>query len=357
MPIPRQLEILQDPPAQFIPCPVRDHLGRNFTDHTEYSSKHNKTYWMVFWASRENADGMYSYKLDANSANRSGFENSRYVGDVGTWAEVLPLWKKHCFHNHRKCAVHPGTCGTDGALCPSHPDQGSDLPWAPRAEGGPTDVKPRIKRETEDNTAGANIQPKRNKGVAGSTIVIKRRAPRARPPPSYTPAPASKDDSDSDVVTPGGAPLFDPDTPPASAVHPATSAASVAAAPDMSPSVSSVSSLSAGSHSTLGPVALEKGKGRARVEPDMESSASRPTTTRARAGKAPAVTDTFFVSAHGFIHHSSQAAFADVDKGPLRVVAGWDEAVRYGSEVAERRRGEFVAQASRAASTGMELDL
>ncbi|KAJ7133849.1 hypothetical protein C8R46DRAFT_1048242 [Mycena filopes] len=385
MPIPPYVDLLAAPPDDFIPCAVRNHMSGNFKNHSEFSASHQQTYWVLFWASKENSDGMYSYKLNATQANRSCYEHDSMIGSVGTFREVLPAWAKHCFHHHRKCDVHAGACGNEATLCPSHPRQVVDAPRIKR-EG----VEPRIKREP-------------------SSAPVRQRATRSKKRSGQKPPSASDSESDSDVVSPGGLPLYAPDiTPPrsgrqaagphqdkrprsASPAALATGAVDPPPSPStMSTSITSISSISSEGMSagvTGHPEAdiggRRKGKARmdatpvwarglsaaagpsaARASPSAArasgarsggagvSSASRARSAANRRGTPPPSMDgVFYVTSRGFIHQSETAAFSDVGEG-LKVVVGWPEALEYAREAAERDQS-----ASRVASAARTMDV
>jgi hypothetical protein len=89
--------------------------------------------------------------------------------------------------------------------------------------------------------------------------------------------------------------------------------------PPSSPGVSSASSLSASSAaSTSTDSVVAKWRGTRAVERD----------------------DPFYVGPSGAIHHSGSKAFEDVSSGPVRVVMGWEEAIRVAREVVSTKRPE-----------------
>ncbi|KAJ7163638.1 hypothetical protein C8R46DRAFT_1221057 [Mycena filopes] len=365
MPIPPYVDLLAAPPDDFIPCAVRNHMSGNFKNHSEFSASHQQTYWVLFWASKENSDGMYSYKLNATQANRSCYEHDSMIGSVGTFREVLPAWAKHCFHHHRKCDVHAGACGNEATLCPSHPRQVVDAPRIKR-EG----VEPRIKREP-------------------SSAPVRQRATRSKKRSGQKPPSASDSESDSDVVSPGGLPLQAPKVSIAGGVgywsggpptftlddvdvdhfhilyfirgdecwcygHPEADIggrrkgkARMDATPVWARGLSAAAGPSAARASPSAARASGARSGGAGV-----SSASRARSAANRRGTPPPSMDgVFYVTSRGFIHQSETAAFSDVGEG-LKVVVGWPEALEYAREAAERDQS-----ASRVASAARTMDV
>ncbi|KAJ7042210.1 hypothetical protein C8F04DRAFT_1176382 [Mycena alexandri] len=118
--IPRELADLAEPPANFVPCHVPEHMGHNFFGHIHFSSKHNKTYWLLMGPLLE---GAYSLKVECMSAKRQlGLmsESSVFVATFSEWKDVVVVWAKYCYHRHRKCDSHPTACVLG---CPGHERQ------------------------------------------------------------------------------------------------------------------------------------------------------------------------------------------------------------------------------------------
>ncbi|KAJ7170635.1 hypothetical protein C8R43DRAFT_1120394 [Mycena crocata] len=214
--------------------------------------------------------------------------------------------------------------------------------------------------------------------------------PRA-PPPSYSPVPETQFSSSDDDLPPGFAPLYRSDSPDGEPVgrpaRPATEegragltrragsqlvdttsrtkvrrveeirdgGTSTVTSPSTttSPATSAVSSLST-STSTLATAASisipaaahpqNKGKGRAEAGPANGSSISQ---GLAMPPHGVSRDDLFYVSAAGAIHHSSEAAFADVSAGPVQVVIGWKAATVFAQSAVRRAAGQ--------ASLGVDL--
>lgn len=57
--IPPELRALPEPPSEFVACAVPEHTGHNFLSHPHFSSKQNKTYWLLLGPLNE---GVYTLK-------------------------------------------------------------------------------------------------------------------------------------------------------------------------------------------------------------------------------------------------------------------------------------------------------
>ncbi|KAJ7770050.1 hypothetical protein B0H16DRAFT_1452414 [Mycena metata] len=206
MPIPSSIENLHTPPPEFVPCFVNDHLSRNFTNHDDFSQNGNKTYWLMLLPAEDaksGRDGVYSLKwvLELNcQGSPYHYDEHRVVGSVSKWEDVLPVWRKHCFGNHPRCPQHPDACKR--GTCPQHPREEGGQWDSPRRGPHPEDVKPRVKREAERDEDLGGRRPRRVKREASP--VVSHRSQRS----------GSDSSEDSDIISPGGAPLFERDTPP-----------------------------------------------------------------------------------------------------------------------------------------------
>ncbi|KAJ7633769.1 hypothetical protein DFH06DRAFT_1336856 [Mycena polygramma] len=342
--VPDALRGLAAPPRTFVACKIPNHLGPNFKNHTDFSSKRNKLYWILFDGPNQ---GVYSLKASCLAAMGRKSEPDDVVGFVQTWEEVLAIWAVHCYHRHGKCATHPHLCVTEcTAIKRESP----------------------VKREVKQEDSGLSVKRE-------STSPSRRR-PRgegSRKPPSYTPVPETEEESDTDETplplyvddTPSPPPL--PATPPRTrsvSYHPApavivkpnrrTSRTSVsqeskAPTPASSPEPSEASSLSMSSVSTAAPPPQAKGKGRA--EGSGNHSAAHASTSAAQASKV-SLDDPFYVGANGSIHHSSAQAFSDVGAGRVQVVMGWEAATRY----ARRLVASSSSSVSQGGGGDMEVD-
>ncbi|KAJ7016273.1 hypothetical protein C8F04DRAFT_1202733 [Mycena alexandri] len=372
--IPPRLEALADPPADFVPCRVPEHMGHNFLGHIHFSSKHNKTYWLLMGPLRE---GVYSLKIDCTRAQRDlGLmpESSVFVASVDEWKDVLLVWAKFCFHRHRKCDGHPAACVLG---CPGHERQVAEA--APlrrdrKVKGQPTVKKepnikeePTVKKEIDmpsmrvvkremlspavKREAGETAAKRKAELQSPSSSAItplqrsSRRAPRARKAPILSYSHSSSDEVEVESVDSDF--FFLPDSPtPAvakgsEATAPVETAAKTEGAPASratSPTMSTVSSLSVSSFpaskaSTNGDTNGDaKGKGRAvpraSVAPSFSRTGQRPAvihpTLRAdtrgdsassmsRAGASSAIAGTSAVA--GSI---SQAVRPSASRGPAR---------------------------------------
>ncbi|KAJ7030303.1 hypothetical protein C8F04DRAFT_1186931 [Mycena alexandri] len=342
-----------EPPSEFRPCAIPDHVGTNFTDHIDFTRLGNKKYWILFWP--KTPAGMYSLKADvlaaamqAGTAAASPAVLQSYKG----WREVWAAWAQHCWVRHTRCAHHPQAC-CDGD-CPSHP---------PPANPEVVKVaKRRVKREVDDDD---NEPTPRVKSEAPSASApAKRKA--ARSPPT------SDDDAGSYK-----APLYDPDTPPAR--HPSSrlrgetqspdddtvsASAAGAAAPEggrRAQPVRRIEDLRAayaggsGGAASIGASSAARSSSASAVPssatPSSASSLSASTATaaadvggtaawmRGLDGEALRVVlrdDPFFVSVRGIIWHSRREAFDAVGEGPVQVVVGWDAATELAVELARK---------------------
>ncbi|KAJ7030685.1 hypothetical protein C8F04DRAFT_1263588 [Mycena alexandri] len=318
--IPDVLNALAAPPTDFVPCFVPEHLGDNFLSHAHFSSRRNKTYWLLMGPLRE---GVYSLKVDCMRAKAQlGLtqESAVAVASLDVWSDVVALWAKYCFHRHRKCVSHPTACVRG---CPTHSRQvvaetlrnlqrGATVKEeiavkkenTKKEEGGvssrPTvkqewspavklEASPAVKRES------GRMATKRKAELQSPSVPDtlprrgRRRPPRARKAPilSYTGSTSADDDGsvDSDF-------FFLPDSPTPSERKKAAAAATsggdnnaaatvaedggIASASGpptraTSPTMSSASSLSVSSF----PAPNADAKGKQRAQSNMASSASR----------------------------------------------------------------------------------
>ncbi|KAJ7036059.1 hypothetical protein C8F04DRAFT_1181831 [Mycena alexandri] len=314
--VPPAIAALGPPPPDFIPCRLYEIFGANFTNHAEFSRQGNKTYWVLFSWARE---AVYTLKPDCLAGKELEDDERDVVASIAEWAEVLRVWAAFCYHKHAKCEHHAHACGR--STCPGHPRP--EKPPAPSTRRDPR-VKVEVKVEVGLGVKRERVTPKLERTTprletrsTPATKTSKRRAPV-----SYTPVPQSpsNDDSDDDIVEPGGVPLWAPDTPPPPPARPlvpvqeelpvasvgskrgvsavedvddATHARSRHAAPSRAPStsatsaptsttLSSTSSLSAST--TEAPDTAAKGKARAISTVLSASSISR----AAYAGQSPA---------------------------------------------------------------------
>ncbi|KAJ7038908.1 hypothetical protein C8F04DRAFT_1179246 [Mycena alexandri] len=372
--VPPAIAALAAPPANFVPCRLHEAFSGNFKNHADFSRQGNKTYWVVFSWARE---AVFTLKADCLAGKEP---KDDVVGSFAEWADVVRVWAAFCYHHHGKCERHPRSCAR--SMCPAHP-----RPYDPPAEPGRRD--PRVKLEVK---VEVGVGVKRERATPRLETPKHRRAETSmrRVPVSHTPVPQSPSDGyDSDVVEPGGVPLWAPDTPPARreeargewrcgrgsrSRHAGTTdssrAQSTAATSPPTTTLSSASSLSASTVETAAPAG--KGKERAiyplastssisRAAPARSSTShaavpARPTTSHAAVPAIPRaasprtvastsnastsrvvrLNDPFFVSAAGMIRVTSEAAFADIGEGPVKVVVGWEAATKYAVELAEK---------------------
>ncbi|KAJ7021082.1 hypothetical protein C8F04DRAFT_1195839 [Mycena alexandri] len=387
--VPPAIAALAAPPANFVPCRLHEAFSGNFKNHGDFSRQGNKTYWVVFSWARE---AVFTLKADCLAGKEPEDDERDVVGSFAEWADVVRVWAAFCYHHHGKCERHPRSCAR--SMCPAHP-----RPYDPPAEPGRRD--PRVKLEVK---VEVGVGVKRERATPRLETPKHRRAETSmrRAPVSHTPVLQSPSDGyDSDVVEPGGVPLWAPDTPPAVADvavasagrkreasgvvdedHAARSrsrhagttdssrAQSTAATSPPTTTLSSASSLSASTVETAAPAG--KGKERAiyplastssisRAAPARSSTShaavpARPTTSHAAVPAIPRaasprtvastsnastsrvvrLNDPFFVSAAGMIRITSEAAFADIGEGPVKVVVGWEAATKYAVELAEK---------------------
>ncbi|KAJ7179966.1 hypothetical protein C8R43DRAFT_941704 [Mycena crocata] len=268
-----------------------------FTNHVDWSSKHNRFYWVFFASEKE---GVY---------------------------ELKTFWPSG-----------PGiaTIAIGATRCPLHPGE-----LRPAEE---VQVKVEVKQEgrvkTEVKTEPGVIK------VPRATLQVKEEG-RALASGSRDLDPHWEEQQQADWQ--GHVPLYDPNSSeedvqrallseagpaagalPASASLSATSSmASTSAAPtsvpslyipssadeSASPEITSVSSLTASSASRV----AAKGKGRA-----------------ASVAPNPLLTDPYYVGPTGSIHHSKTDALAEVETGAVQVVIGWDAASKFMEKVARK---------------------
>ncbi|KAJ7016687.1 hypothetical protein C8F04DRAFT_1201684 [Mycena alexandri] len=340
--VPPAIAALAAPPANFVPCRLHEAFSGNFKNHADFSRQGNKTYWVVFSWARE---AVFTLKADCLAGKEPEDDERDVVGSFAEWADVVRVWAAFCYHHHGKCERHPRSCAR--SMCPAHP-----RPYDPPAEPGRRD--PRVKLEVK---VEVGVGVKRERATPRLETPKHRRAETSmrRAPVSHTPVPQSPSDGyDSDVVEPGGVPL----------------AQSTAATSPPTTTLSSASSLSASTVETAAPAG--KGKERAiyplastssisRAAPARSSTShaavpARPTTSHAAVPAIPRaasprtvastsnastsrvvrLNDPFFVSAAGMIRVTSEAAFADIGEGPVKVVVGWEAATKYAVELAEK---------------------
>ncbi|KAJ7144738.1 hypothetical protein C8R43DRAFT_1130456 [Mycena crocata] len=411
--LPVRIAALEPPPPNFIPCLVRNHLARNWRDHKEFSRMRNKTYWVLF-ATDEEAEGVYSRKVDCTAKMPRGLEVHKVVAGFEEWRDVVPVWGKHCFHDHPKCEAHPQACSR--SACPAHvPEAAGRIKTEPgdvikvRRTGltrsSPAPVKREVKREVKlEVKLEAPAELRLDKSSAPRP---RRRRLTPAPPPSYTPVPETESSDSDEPMPPGTRSLYASDSDddeagaPESSVYADRAAVNVfrrvdeqaeggtpAVAPSdvrrggsyprsivvsraaesagskppstvISPSTSIESSLSASSAGTAtadGPATrlTEKGKGRAKAAvplPGAMSSISQTSVAGTSAALSASLDDVYYVGAAGSIHHSSEAALADVSQGPVQVVLGWRAATRLGEALVRKR-----ALAEGQSQDGMEVD-
>ncbi|KAJ7024576.1 hypothetical protein C8F04DRAFT_1192250 [Mycena alexandri] len=308
--IPPELRELAEPPADFVACAVPEHPGHNFLGHAHFSSKQNKTYWLLLGPLNE---GVYTLKADyVRAQGRLGLAaaSSVFVASFAEWRDVVAFWRKFCFHRHRKCHSHPMACVRG---CPTHERQVVEDP-RPEPKIKKVIVVKReatVKKEASVSAGAAKQEPltptvkqepagtapkrkaeMQSPGTAPSTPVknASRRAPHVRKAPTLFYTGSSDDDArsvDSDF-------FFLPDSPSPSAGHseaveamrgpsPAAAVADVQAQPPVvadvlasratSPTVSTASSLSASSLAASKGNA--KGKGRAISHVPVEAPSLR----------------------------------------------------------------------------------
>ncbi|KAJ7042325.1 hypothetical protein C8F04DRAFT_1252299 [Mycena alexandri] len=360
------------PPLDFVPCRIPEMLGDNWGSHLDFSRWKNKRYWVLFSIGEE---AVYTRKAECLHAKPAEDAELDVVAGIDTWVEVLRIWAAYCFHKHGRCAEHSPRCNVDN--CPDHP-----LPDDPalvgvvkiKIEGGSQVKKERTTPALRASSTFAQATPSR---ASGTIKVVRPSSKNHRAPPSrtaskgrtarrqsavhgthrtaapgLTPVPNSEDDDiDSDGAPRSGAPLFDPDTPPASAATPAPS--SVAPSPPTSTTLSSATSLSA---STEGPApASTKGKGRDPQLPNAVASTSsisravpRSNTIASTSTRSSAVVPTttvsgavrrdgaFYCGVDGSINHQLDDAFSAVAHGPLHVVHGFEAATEFARKAAEK---------------------
>ncbi|KAJ7021769.1 hypothetical protein C8F04DRAFT_1273344 [Mycena alexandri] len=440
--IPPELRALPEPPSEFVACAVPEHTGHNFLSHPHFSSKQNKTYWLLLGPLNE---GVYTLKADCLRAQgRVGLAapSAVFVATFAEWKDVVALWQKFCFHRHRKCRSHPMACVRG---CPTHERQVvEDTRPDPKIKKKIVVVKnePTVKKEltvkreptveeegsvsagavkqqaltpaVKQEPAGTATKRKAEPQSPGNTPVKggTRRAPHARKAPTLSYAEPSDDDAgsvDSDF-------FFLPDSPSPSAGQGkateatrgptpertevrATAEANTPTSRATSPTISTVSSLSA---SSLAASKLDaKGKGRAVSRAPAVASSSRnqplanvvggvasttlgggvrtneasassvlragpsatmvgPSTAASsisRVGRdggpsrarGPSRANIFYVSARGAVHHSREQAFSDISVGPIQPVVGYDAAITYADSL-------ILAQDGATSEERMDLD-
>ncbi|KAJ7163416.1 hypothetical protein C8R43DRAFT_1123028 [Mycena crocata] len=384
--LPLRIAALVPPPPDFILCFVQLHLADNFRGHPEFSTKRNKTYWVLFAAGRK-AEGVYSRKADCTLALPADLAAHDVVAGFEEWRDVSPVWAKHCFHDHEKCAAHPNACSA--SICPAHIAESaevkvehSDVIKVRRLAltlSSPAAVKREVKVEGRGTTPAFEAPPRVSPVAAAPAPAIReagRRQHRQRwvppPPPSYTPV--LETDSDDDHMHLGTVPLYASDSedevpargavetsrrsttqpventrrattelagPAASkicCVHNPPPSAVISSPPSTaSPSTNTESSLSA---------STATGSARAGIEPVREKMAEGSSSGTASLG------DIYYVGAGGSIHHLSAAVFADVSEGPVQVVLGWHTATRLGEKLVRRR-----ARAEAESREAMDVDV
>ncbi|KAJ7821734.1 hypothetical protein B0H13DRAFT_2377111 [Mycena leptocephala] len=336
--IPATIDALPAPPPAFIPCEIPNYLGSNFKNHTDFSQKRNKHYWILFVSPKQ---GVYSLKVTCLSAKGNKYEEANVVGDVQMWKDVLAIWAKHCFHRHGKCRMHQHACVS--SPCPAHAAlvQGEEISKS-TIEREPPVKRESVKREVKEE--GSHTFP------AAQRASCTRHA-RQVAPPSYTrerdteepdsdgAVPLYDEDSPSPTSSPAGRrqPSYDPDTsPPRSMALRRSMSLDMATAPPSpvsSRASSSVSSLSTATPPTEGKM-------------NAGSSVSHGRPVRGSVSVV-SLDDPFYVSASGSIHHSSAEAFSDVEAGPVQVVMGWEAATSYARRVVAGRSSPLKAGSSR----------
>ncbi|KAJ7019529.1 hypothetical protein C8F04DRAFT_1276128 [Mycena alexandri] len=305
-------------PAAFIPCVIPNHLGPNFTNHIDFTRNVRKRYWILY--APADVAGLYSLKQTCfNVAGDFRCTEEAFAWFHG-WRDAWTAWARHCYERHEKCATHPHACAA--GACPAHPE-----PENPEAIVIP-DVKqePRlstIKREVTSTAGGSASGP-------GTSRVFVRKTARRK-------TTALESDSEDDA---GGyrAPLYDPDTPPEKSKTKRLVPSDVG-------------------NSDVGVVFVRVGclaqRGTVGAQALGQHGSSRSTRTTqhrvhlapvARGGKGKGKTtaaskirrdDTFFVGSSGAIHHSKEAAFNEISRGPVQVVLGWDEATDVAQAIRE----------------------
>ncbi|KAJ7019034.1 hypothetical protein C8F04DRAFT_1276732 [Mycena alexandri] len=258
--IPPELRALPEPPSEFVACAVPEHTGHNFLSHPHFSSKQNKTYWLLLGPLNEGVYTLKSVSAPFGEGRRTdqhieqiacarkgewGWRHRRrfFVATFAEWKDVVAFWQKFCFHRHRKCRSHPMACVRG---CPTHERQVvEDTRPDPKikkkivvVKNEPTVKKePTVKREptveeegsvsagavkqqaltpaVKQEPAGTATKRKAEPQSPGNTPVKggTRRAPHARKAPTLSYAEPSDDDAgsvDSDF-------FFLPDSPSPSA--------------------------------------------------------------------------------------------------------------------------------------------
>ncbi|KAJ7184061.1 hypothetical protein C8R46DRAFT_1208292 [Mycena filopes] len=336
-PPPAALDDKSRPPTDFIPCKIRDRLGKNFTNHVDFTRNGNKWYWVLFWPPHE--AGMFSLKPEAERAASTGSMFPWLLECQSGWRQVWNAWAHHCWERHAKCETHPNACVHGD--CPSHPEP--DNPEVVRV------ASPVIKAE-------------------GQSRRIKRETPsRARRCPT---APLSDDEQPA----PGMRPLYDSDSdpeegsgPPALSSVSSLSASTAAgagtvpssAAPSTASSLSASTTMSipgASAPSAAGPsVSAPSAAGlSAPLGPLASVSMGGSGMSVGSAARAARRYDAFYVGWNGAIYHSRTEAFEDVEEGPVQVVVGWEEAAEVALQRAIRRSAKNGKE--RADGMGMDVD-
>ncbi|KAJ7019040.1 hypothetical protein C8F04DRAFT_1198131 [Mycena alexandri] len=441
--IPPELRALPEPPSEFVACAVPEHTGHNFLSHPHFSSKQNKTYWLLLGPLNEGVYTLKSVSAPFGEGRRTdqhieqiacarkgewGWRHRRrfFVATFAEWKDVVAFWQKFCFHRHRKCRSHPMACVRG---CPTHERQVvEDTRPDPKikkkivvVKNEPTVKKePTVKREptveeegsvsagavkqqaltpaVKQEPAGTATKRKAEPQSPGNTPVKggTRRAPHARKAPTLSYAEPSDDDAgsvDSDF-------FFLPDSPSPSAGQGkateatrgptpertevrATAEANTPTSRATSPTISTVSSLSA---SSLAASKLDaKGKGRAvsRAPAVASSSRNQPLANVVggrgkhnfgrrrqderglciqRLARWPVRHHGWSIyrgvkhlpcrprrCARGAVHHSREQAFSDISVGPIQPVVGYDAAITYADSL-------ILAQDGATSEERMDLD-
>ncbi|KAJ7736638.1 hypothetical protein B0H16DRAFT_1730685 [Mycena metata] len=203
--VPAHIAALPPAPADFKPCRLWENFGDNFDNHKAFSRKKNRTYWVLFSELRE---AVYTRKADCVGHVPRDDKADDVVGSFECWADVLRTFAAFCFHEHNKCRDHPDTCSTEP--CPDH-IPAREIPADPPGER-------RVKVEVREGRVKPERSTPKLEGTPATRTSRSTRVSRQVPP---SPAESESED-DSDVLEPGGVPLYDPDTPPPRRKHPAS---------------------------------------------------------------------------------------------------------------------------------------
>ncbi|KAJ7126721.1 hypothetical protein C8R44DRAFT_873846 [Mycena epipterygia] len=363
MPFPAWLNDLAPPPSTFLPCEIPDHLGANFTDHADFSSKGNKQYWLLFITDMQ---GMFSTKAQLLAVIGKRSDLDQIVGSCQQQGQALAAWSKHCHHRHSRCTRHRNACSAGD--CPAHavpPDLNviRVVRRKIKLESEVVKREPQIKLESlkrEASRVKAELHPPRVKASHRDPPDIRHRGLRlgrgrispgpddgAPPSPSPTPAPRLP------AVSPAPAPRLHA-VSPAPARFPMRRIEDIAAehrrqrevqTPPTSPSASSLST------STVTP---PSGQGKGRASRSLSSVSLE---------REASMDDAFFVSSTGKVHHRRRDAFGEVGAGPIQVVMGWDAATDYACELVAKAQASAsqagpssAARISRKGGERMDVD-